>query len=52
MGNGGNEDDKKNTVIDKPHTAWSMNTQTAEEAFDAVLKSAGQAIAGTHWMKE
>jgi hypothetical protein len=41
MGNGGTEEDKKNAVIDKPHPADQMNIQTAEAAFDAVLKSAG-----------
>ena len=41
MGNGGNETDKKNTVIDKPHDAWSVPTQTAEEAYKAVLRSVG-----------
>ena len=41
MGNGGTEQDKKNTVINKPHDAWPIPTQTAEEAFEAVLKFAG-----------
>ena len=41
MGNGGTEDDKKNTVVDKPHDAWSIPTQTAEEAYEAVLKFVG-----------
>ncbi len=41
MGNGGTEEDKKNAVIDKPHVADLMKIQTAESAFDAVLKSAG-----------
>jgi hypothetical protein len=41
MGNGGTEEDKKNAVIDKPHVADPMKIQTAEAAFDAVLKSAG-----------
>ncbi len=41
MGNGGTEDDKKNTVIDKPHDAWPIPTQTAEEAYEAVLKFVG-----------
>jgi len=41
MGNGGTEDDKKNTVIDKPHDAWPIPTQTAEEAYQSVLKFAG-----------
>jgi hypothetical protein len=41
MGNGGTEEDKKNTVIDKPHDAWPIPTQTAEEAYEAVLKFVG-----------
>jgi pectate lyase len=41
MGNGGTEDDKKNTVIDKPHNAWPIPTQTAEEAYESVLKFVG-----------
>jgi pectate lyase len=41
MGNGGTEQDKKNTVIDKPHDAWPIPTQTATEAYESVLKSVG-----------
>lgn len=41
MGNGGTEDDKKNTVINKPHDAWPVPTQTAEEAYESVLKFVG-----------
>jgi hypothetical protein len=41
MGNNGTEDDKKNTVIDKPHDAWPIPTQTAEESYEAVLRSVG-----------
>ena len=41
MGNGGTEQDKKNTVIDKPHNAWPIPTQTAEEAYESVLRSVG-----------
>ncbi|HEX3166901.1 MAG TPA: pectate lyase [Chitinophagaceae bacterium] len=41
MGNGGTETDKKNTVIDKPHDAWPIPTQTAEQAYEAVLKYVG-----------
>lgn len=41
MGNGGTEEDKKTAVIDKPHTAVMINLQSAEEAFEAVLKQAG-----------
>ena len=52
MGNGGTEEDKKNTVIDKPHPADPMNIQTAEAAFESVLKSAVQVLKEIHWMKE
>lgn len=41
MGNGGTEEDKKNTIIDKPHNAEAMNVQTAEEAYAVVLKWVG-----------
>ena len=41
MGNGGTEEDKKNTIIDKPHVAESMTVQAAEEAYVAVLKWVG-----------
>ena len=41
MGNGGTDDDKKNAVIHKPHPAEPMNIQTAETAFESVLKYAG-----------
>jgi pectate lyase len=41
MGNGGTEHDKRNTIIDKPHAAWPVPTQTAEEAFETVLRFAG-----------
>src|SRR5215203_616884 len=41
MGNGGTEADKKSTVIDKPHDAWPVQTQTAEEAYETVLKLVG-----------
>jgi len=41
MGNKGNEEDKKNTVIAKPHDACQMPTQTALEACKSVLKSVG-----------
>jgi pectate lyase len=41
MGNGGTEDDKKNTVIDKPHVAEPIPVQAATEAYEAVLKNAG-----------
>lgn len=41
MGNGGTEEDKKNTIIDKPHAAEPMITQDAEDAYGAVLKWVG-----------
>jgi hypothetical protein len=41
IGNGGTETDKKNTVIDKPHYAEAIQTQTATEAYEAVLKYVG-----------
>jgi hypothetical protein len=41
MGNGGTEADKKNTLIDMPHDAWAIPTQTAEEAYEVVLRSVG-----------
>ena len=41
MGNGGTEDDKKNTIIDKAHSALPIPTETAEDAYISVLKYAG-----------
>jgi hypothetical protein len=41
MGNGGTEDDKKNTVIDKPHMADPTTEQTATDAYEVVLKFVG-----------
>jgi pectate lyase len=41
MGNGGTEDDKRNTVINDPHPADKINIQTAEAAFESVLNHAG-----------
>jgi hypothetical protein len=41
MGNGGTEQDKKNTIIKKPHNALHMTTQTAEEAYESVLRAVG-----------
>ncbi|MGB3007955.1 MAG: pectate lyase, partial [Chitinophagaceae bacterium] len=41
MGNGGTADDKKNTVIDKPHPALAINEQEAREAYLLVLNSVG-----------
>lgn len=44
MGNEGTEQDKRNTIIDKPHDAWPVPTQTAEEAYEAVVKFAGSSF--------
>jgi len=41
MGNSGTEEDKKNTIIDKPHNTWPVPTETAIEAYESVLKSVG-----------
>ena len=41
MGNNGTEEDKKNTVIDKPHDVFPLNNQSATEAYESVLKSVG-----------
>jgi len=41
MGNGGTEADKKNTIIDKAHSALPIPTETAEDAYTSVLKYAG-----------
>jgi pectate lyase len=41
MGNSGTEDDKKNTVIDKPHPALAINDQESREAYLTVLNSVG-----------
>ena len=41
MGNGGTEQDKKNTIIERPHSVLPMTTQTAEEAYESVLRSVG-----------
>ena len=41
MGNGGTEEDKKNTIIDKAHSALPIPTETAEDAYISVLKYAG-----------
>lgn len=41
MGNGGTEGDKKESVIDKPHTAESIVQQTANDAYKSVLEKAG-----------
>ena len=41
MGNGGTEEDKKNTVINDPHPTDKTNIETAEGAYQSVLKFAG-----------
>jgi pectate lyase len=41
MGNGGTEEDKKNTVIDEQHSAEAIITENAIDAYKAVLRSAG-----------
>ncbi len=41
MGNGGTEDDKKNTVVDKPIAAEAIPVQTATDAYEAVLQFVG-----------
>ncbi len=41
MGNNGTEEDKRTTVVDKPHPAVNTNIQTAESAFESVLNHAG-----------
>jgi len=41
MGNGGTEEDKKNTIIDNPHTSEAIPEQKATDAYTAVLQSVG-----------
>jgi len=41
MGNDGTDADKKNTLIDKPHAAEIIPTQSATDAFESVLRSVG-----------
>ena len=41
MGNGGTEEDKKNTVVEEPIPALTILVQTAREAYEAVLVSVG-----------
>jgi pectate lyase len=41
MGNGGTEEDKKITVIDEQHGAEAMITESATDAYKAVLRSVG-----------
>lgn len=44
MGNNGTEEDKKNTVVDDPIPAEEIPEQSAEEAYEAVLRSAGSSF--------
>lgn len=44
IGNKGTEDDKRQTIIDKPHTVVSIPLQKAEVAFQSVLKNAGASL--------
>ncbi|MGQ0738050.1 MAG: pectate lyase family protein [Bacteroidota bacterium] len=41
MGNGGTEDDKKNSIIDKPHPSENIPLQSAAEAYESVLNHSG-----------
>jgi pectate lyase len=41
MGNGGTEEDKKQTVADKPHPAEDIAMQTAKDAYLSVLEKTG-----------
>jgi len=41
IGNGGTEQDKKSTIIDQPHPAEAMPTETATAAYESVLQHAG-----------
>jgi len=41
MGNGGTEEDKKTAIVNNPHVAEFIPVQTAEAAFESVLKYAG-----------
>jgi pectate lyase len=41
MGNGGTEEDKRNTIIDKPHPTINISIQTATEAYESVLQYSG-----------
>ena len=44
IGNEGTDTDKKNTLIDKPHAAEIIPTQSATDAFESVLRSAGASL--------
>lgn len=41
MGNGGSDEDKRIAIVDKPFSIENISTQTAKEAFEAVMKWAG-----------
>lgn len=41
MGNEGTDEDKKNTITDKPHPAVAIPVQSAAEAYESVLQSVG-----------
>jgi len=41
MGNGGTDEDKKTTVVDKPIPAETLPLQTAKDAYEAIMHSAG-----------
>ncbi|MEO5563677.1 MAG: pectate lyase [Chitinophagaceae bacterium] len=41
MGNNGTEEDKKNTLIARAHPAEAMPLQSAEQAYESVLKNVG-----------
>jgi len=44
MGNKGTEEEKRATVVDKPHLVVAIPLQKAEEAFQSVLKNAGASL--------
>jgi pectate lyase len=41
MGNNGTEEDKKNTLISQPHSAITINMQSAQDAYVQVLQKVG-----------
>lgn len=41
MGNGGTEEDKRNTIVNIPHAAERLPEETAEQAYKAVLARVG-----------
>ena len=44
MGNGGTEDDKRNTVVSKHHDVMALNKQKAKDAYASVLTYAGASL--------